>query len=196
MAVHFREELKQQWERVRTGLGGRPAIDSMTAMYRTELRELDSAEQQLCALADEIWVSVRNGPLAERLSEYAAALRTRQAELGKVLSAAGAGTRDRPDEVMHALVGKTSRMFEQSSENVRDAALVASLQRIIHYMIAEYGTIASHAQALGRMDEASQFAQHADRDREVASELSELATSTLSTEATGAAESSSKTRGH
>jgi Xaa-Pro aminopeptidase len=52
---------------------------------------------------------------------------------------------------MRALVEKASRMAEHTSENVRDAALVAALQRIIHYMIAEYGTIASHAKALGRM---------------------------------------------
>jgi hypothetical protein len=73
MALYFREGLKEQWQRVRAGLGGRPAIDGMLAMYRAELHELHSAEQQLCALADEIWVSVRNGLLAGRLSDYAAA---------------------------------------------------------------------------------------------------------------------------
>ena len=196
MAVHFREGLKEQWQRVRAGLGGRPVIDGMLAMYRAELHELHSAEQQLSALADEIWVSVRNGPLAGRLSEYAAALRTRDAELGKVLAAVGAETRERPDEVMRALVEKASRMAEQSSDNVRDAALVASLQRIIHYMIAEYGTIASHAKALGRMDEAAHFAQHADLDKVVDRELSELAKSTLNPEATRSAESSGEIRGH
>jgi ferritin-like metal-binding protein YciE len=196
MAVHFREGLKEQWQRVRAGLGGRPAIDGMIAMYRAELHELHSAEQQLCALADEIWVSVRNEPLAGRLSEYAAALRTREAEFGKVLTAVGAEPRERPDEAMRALIEKASRMAEQSSENVRDAALVAAIQRIIHYMIAEYGTIASHAKALGRMDEAAHFAQHAERDKEVDRELSELADSTLNPEAARPMESSGKTRGH
>ncbi len=80
---------------------------------------------------------------------------------------------------MRALVVKASRMAEQSSINVRDAALVASLQRIIHYMIAEYGTIAAHAKALGRMHEAAHFAQQANLDKEVDRELSELAKSTL-----------------
>ena len=196
MAIHFREGLKEQWQRVRAGLGNRPTIDGMIVMYRAELHELHNAEQQLCALADEVWVSVRNGSLAERLSEYAATLRSREAELQTVLTAVGGEPRDRTDEVMRALVEKASRMAEQSSENVRDAALVASLQRIIHYMIAEYGTIASHAKALGRMDEAAHFAEHAHRDKEVDRELSELAKSTLNPEATRAAESSDKTRGH
>ncbi len=63
-----------------------PAFEGLTALYHAELHELHSAEQQLGALADEVWVSVRNGPLAERLSDYAAALRVREAELGNMLS--------------------------------------------------------------------------------------------------------------
>ena len=195
MAGQF-EGLKEQWERVRAGFGGRPAFDGLTALYHAELHELHSAEQQLGALADEVWVSVRNGPLAERLSDYAAALRVREAELGNMLTATGANSRERPDEVMRALVVKASRMAEQSSINVRDAALVASLQRIIHYMIAEYGTIAAHAKALGRLPEAAHFAQHANLDKEVDRELSELAKSTLNPEASVAPEPPGKTRGH
>ena len=196
MVGHFREGLKERWQRVRAGLGGRtPAIDSMLAMYRAELHELHSAEQQLCSLADEIWVSVRNISLSQRLSEYAAALRVREAELENVLTEVAPAASERSDEAMRALIDKASRMAEQSSENVRDAALAASLQRIIHYMIAEYGTIAAHAKALGRTQEAARFAQHAELDKEVDHELSELAKSTLNPQATAAPQAPGPTRG-
>jgi ferritin-like metal-binding protein YciE len=197
MAGHFREGLKEQWERVRAGFGGRtPAFEGLAALYHAELHELHNAEQQLGALADEVWVSVRNEPLGERLSDYAGALRAREAELGNMLAGTGANQRERPDEVMRALVEKASRTAEQSSVNVRDAALVASLQRIIHYMIAEYGTVAAHAKALGRMQEAAHFAQQANLDKEVDRELSELAKSTLNPEATVAPEPPGKPREH
>ena len=75
-----REALNEQWLRIRAGLGGSPAIDSMDAVYRAELRDLRSAEIQACALVDEIWVTLLNGPLAERVSQYVAALRRRTAE--------------------------------------------------------------------------------------------------------------------
>jgi ferritin-like metal-binding protein YciE len=197
MAGHFREGLKEQWERVRAGFGGRtPAFDGLTALYHAELQELHSAEQQLGALADEVWVSVRNESLGERLSDYAGALRAREAELGSMLAGTGANRRERADDVMRALVEKASRLAEQSSVNVRDAALVASLQRIIHYMIAEYGTVAAHAKALGRTQEAAHFAQQANLDKEVDRELSELAKSTLNPEATVAAEPPGRPREH
>ena len=52
----------------------------MHAVYRAELRDLRSAEIQACALVDEICVTLLNGPLAERVSQYVAALRRRTAE--------------------------------------------------------------------------------------------------------------------
>ena len=48
-----REALNEQWLRIRAGLGVEPAIDSMDAVYQTELRELRSAEIQACAIVDE-----------------------------------------------------------------------------------------------------------------------------------------------
>jgi ferritin-like metal-binding protein YciE len=197
MVGHLREGLQERWQRLRAGFGGKPpAIDSMMAMYRGELTELRSAEDQLCALADELWISVRSVSLGERLSEYAASLRARRAKLESLLDEVGAERAERTDEAMRALVDKASRMAEQCSENVRDAALVASIQRIIHYMIAEHGTIAAHAKALGRMHEAAHFAEHADLDRNVDRELTDLAKNTLNPEAASTPETPEKSRGH
>jgi hypothetical protein len=65
-----REALNEQWLRIRAGLGGSSTIDSMDAVYQAELRELRSAEIQACAIVDEIWVTLLNGPLAERASTW------------------------------------------------------------------------------------------------------------------------------
>jgi ferritin-like metal-binding protein YciE len=197
MAIHLREGMKEQWQRVRAGFGSStPAIDSMETMYRSELCELHSSEQQLCALADELWVTIRNGPLSQRVSEYAATLRSREAELESLL--VGIDTRHHTDDPMHALVTNASKMAEICGEIVRDAALVASLQRMIHYMIAEYGTIAAHAKALGRFNEAARFAAYAENEKTVDGELSELAKHTLNPQATLAAskDASADKRGH
>ena len=126
--------------RIRAGLGGSPAIDSMDAVYNAELRELRSAEIQACALVDEIWVTLLNGPLGERVSQYVAALRRRTAE--------HEGSTHR-NPVMRALVNEASRIAENCSSNVRDVVLVAVLQQMVHYLITSYGTIAAHAKALG-----------------------------------------------
>ncbi len=80
-------------------------------------------------------------------------------------------------------IDETEKMWRICAANVRDAAVTASVQRIMHYKIAGYGAIAAYAKALGRTTEAAHFAQLADRDKAVDSELSELAKGTLNPEA-------------
>ncbi|MGH8239482.1 MAG: DUF892 family protein, partial [Steroidobacteraceae bacterium] len=161
-----REALNEQWLRIRAGLGGSPAIDSMDAVYNAELRELRSAEIQACALVDEIWVTLLNGPLGERVSQYVAALRRRTAE--------HEGSTHR-NPVMRALVNEASRIAETCSSNVRDVVLVAALQQMVHYLITSYGTIAAHAKALGLTEQAALFHGYAESDRQFDLDLSSLA---------------------
>ena len=171
-----REALNEQWLRIRAGLGGSPAIDNMEAVYEAELRELRSAESQACAIVDEIWVTLLNGPLAERVSQYVAALRRRAAEHG--------GSTHR-NPVMRAFVNEASRIAENCSTNVRDVVLVATLQHMVHYLITSYGTIAAHAKALGRMDEAARFHGYAESDRQFDLDLSSLAKTEVNPQALG-----------
>jgi ferritin-like metal-binding protein YciE len=161
-----REALNEQWLRIRAGLSGESAIDSMDAVYRAELRELRSAESQACALVDEIWVTLLNGPLAERVSQYVGALRRRTAERE--------GSTHR-NPVMRALVQEASRIAENCSTSVRDVVLVAALQQMVHYLIVSYGTIAAHATALGLEDQATLFNGYAESDRQFDLDLSSLA---------------------
>ena len=74
-------------------------------------------------------------------------------------------------------------MAEVCAPKVRDAALAASVQRIVHYKIAGYGTIASYAKALGKLEQAGHFAQLAARDKAIDVELTDLAKATLNPDA-------------
>ena len=74
-------------------------------------------------------------------------------------------------------------MARVCAPTLRDAAIVASLQRIIHYKIAGYGTIAAYAKSLGRTEEAAHFSELASRDKAVDAELTRLAKGTLNPDA-------------
>lgn len=177
-----REALNEQWLRIRAGLGGSTAIDTMDAVYRTELRELRSAEIQACALVDEIWVTLLDGPLAERVSQYVGALRRRTAEHEALLEV-GDDARMQRNPIMRALVQEASRIAENCATSVRDVVLVATLQHMVHYLIASYGTIAAHAKVLGMAELAMLFAGHADSDQQFDADLSELAKSAVNPQA-------------
>ncbi|HKU15758.1 MAG TPA: DUF892 family protein [Steroidobacteraceae bacterium] len=180
-----REALNEQWLRIRAGLGGSPAIDSMEAVYRVELRELLSVEKQACALVDEIWVTMLNGPLAERVSQYVAALRRRTAE-HEAMPELGEDARSHRNPVMRALVHEASRVAENCATNVRDVVLIATLQHMVHYLIASYGTLAAHAKVLGLTQQAAEFAANADTDQQFDADLSILAKTEVNPLAAGA----------
>lgn len=184
----LQDGLRQQWQRLTESIAAPSVvterIDSMETLYGLELQELHSAETQLCALANKLVPIVSNGPLAFRLQEYATELQSRRVDLDSLLSRTGTDAREHADDAMLALVAETNKMAQVCAENVRDAAVAASVQRIIHYKIAGYGTIASYAKALGHHEQAGHFAQLADRDKAIDAELTELAKATLNPAAT------------
>jgi ferritin-like metal-binding protein YciE len=184
-----REALNDRWREIRAGIGNGSAIDNLESFYRHEIEELRSAETQACALADEMWVTMLNGPLAERVSQYVLELRRRAAEHESLSDRPAGRARTHANQAMRALVQDASRLAEVCAPNVRDAALLAALQHIIHYLIASYGSIAAHAKALGRAEEATMFASHADSDQELDAELSTLAKDEVNPQAVSAGES-------
>jgi ferritin-like metal-binding protein YciE len=163
--------------------GSSERLDSLEGMYEAELQELHSAEGQLGQLANDLARTMTHPELAFRLQEYATELQARRRDLENFLARIGAEVRGEMDDAMHALIAETEKMWRISAANVRDAAVTASVQRIMHYKIAGYGAIAAYAKALGRVSEAAHFAQLADRDKAVDAELSDLAKGTLNPDA-------------
>ena len=180
---HVKAALTNRADDMLADLSVSKRLDSLEGMYEAELQELHSAEGQLGQLANDLARTMTHPELAFRLQEYASELQARRRDLENFLARIGATARGEIDDAMHALIAETDKMWRVSAANVRDAAVTASVQRIMHYKIAGYGAIASYAKALGRVSEAAHFAQLADRDKAVDGELSELAKGTLNPDA-------------
>jgi ferritin-like metal-binding protein YciE len=176
--------LMEQYQRVRGMVGrGAASIDNLESLYIAELQELHSAEAQLSDLVYDLSQVVAYPELEHHLRGYAAESRSRREDLGRILGSYGRDPRQHPDQAMQSLINETKKMAQVCGANIRDAALVASLQRILHYKIAAFGTVASYAKTLGHIDEASRFAEYADRDEAVDAELTTLAKNTLNPQA-------------
>jgi ferritin-like metal-binding protein YciE len=150
-------------------------IDSMEELYNAEMQELHNAESEFCWLLQDLPPTLPNVVLERYLRGYATEIRTRQEDLERILSSHGVNAREHPDQAMHALIVETRKMAQMCATNLRAAALVASIQRLLHHKIAGYGTVATYAQSLGRTDEASRLAEYSDRDEAVDRELSSIA---------------------
>jgi ferritin-like metal-binding protein YciE len=173
----LREGVRDEWSHLRSRIGGSAAdeIDSLEALYFAEMQELHSAETQLSGLLQRLPKTLPNEALARTLTGYGTEVRTRREDLERILRGDGMDPRAHPDDAMKALLRETRKMAQVCSTNTRAAALIASIQRLLHYKIAGYGTVATYAQTLGRIDEASRLAEYSDRDKGLDEELSSIA---------------------
>ncbi len=173
----LRERLNDQWSRARAQLSARRSaeIDTLERLYVAELQELHSAEMQLCSLLEDLPAKLQDAALARQLCGYATEVRSRCADLARVLRDQGLRARERTDQAMRALLLETRKVAHVSPPHLRDAALLSSLQRVLHFKIAGYGTVAAYASQLGRTEEAAQLAQYAGRDKQLDAKLTETA---------------------
>ena len=193
----LKQGMKEQVRRLRQTVGADTVdtIDTMDALYAAELQELHSAEIQLASTLERLGPTMQNEPLALRLDEYATELRARKVDLESLLARSEIDTRPHPDDAMRALLDETEKMARVCAPSLRDAAITASFQRIIHYKIAGYGTIASYAKSLGRTEEASHFAELTSRDKAIDADFTRLAKGTLNPEAPKAIQDPTTTPG-
>ena len=85
---------------------------------------------------------------------------------------------------MEGLVEEGSEVIgEDGQDAVKDAALIASAQRVEHYEMAGYGCVRTFATLLGLDDIAAKLQETLDEEREADKSLTELAESIINVEA-------------
>jgi len=172
----LRDGMREQWQRLRAGARvGAGGIDSMETLYVEELQELASSAAQLEALTLDLERGIEDPALVRKLRSYATLIRSRRQDLERFLNTSGRRAYGHFDQAMRALAEETRKMARIRAAAVREAALVDSLQRLLHYQIAACGSAAAHAQALGHQETAARLAEFSERDKAFDAELSEIA---------------------
>ena len=185
-AASLGEGMHEQWQRMRSQAGaGAVAIDTLEALLLAEMQELASGTAQLGRLLDRIERSIGHNDLQMQLRSYATQLHSREQDLERIIASRGESAFRHPDQAMQTLIEETRKITRVADPAVRDAALVDSVQRIIHYQIAAQGSAAAHAKALGRDEDSARIAEWADRDKATDASLTELAKALLNPRAAG-----------
>lgn len=154
---------------------GAHPIDTLEALFFAELQELRSAELQLAAQLVGLGQELQNPSLEALLPGYASELHSRREDIEKVLGAAGIDSKEHSDQAMKSLLDELVKMSQLRVPQVRDAAFIDSLQRIVHVKIAAYGSVATFARTLGRREDAARLAEYVEREKAVDAELTAIA---------------------
>ena len=129
-------------------------ITNFKDMYIVELQELASVETQLTECLLRMANVASHNALKNALTRHREETQVQKERLVSILRKHGAERNGHVDQAMQALVHETEKMMRILKGNeLRDAGLIASAQKLEHYEIAAYGTAAALAGQLNLRDD-------------------------------------------
>jgi len=151
-------------------------ISNFKDMYLAELQELVSVEGQLSDALLRMAGAASHPALKRALVHHRAETETQRERLLTILEKHGASPTAHTDQAMQALITETKKMLTiLMDDDLRDAGLIASAQKLEHYEIAAYGTAAALAGQLDLRDEQKMLHRSLEEEKQVDALLTQLA---------------------
>lgn len=133
-------------------------LETLRDLYIHELKDLHSAEQQLIKALPKMAMAARNRQLAAAFKAHLTQTKNHANRLEKILHRLKESPSGPKCEGMEGLIKEGDKMTrEDADDQVRDAGLIASAQRVEHYEIAGYGCARTYAELLGNKGDARQL---------------------------------------
>ena len=162
-------------------------IKNFKDMYIAELQELVSVEDQLADALTKMIEVASHPSLKNAVMLHREVTKAQSNRLRSILEKHGAKADAHTDQAMQALVKETRKMLGMLKGNdLRDAGLVASAQKLEHYEIAAYGTAAALAGQLDLRDDQRMLHDSLEEERKADAELTKLAKSEVNQHALAA----------
>jgi ferritin-like metal-binding protein YciE len=159
-------------------------INNFKDMFLAELQELASVEGQLADALLRLAGAASHPELKRALIHHRAETETQRARLETILAKHGADPAAHVDQAMQALITETMKMLTiLTTDDLRDAGLIASAQKLEHYEIAAYGTDVALAQALGEKEVADLLSQTLEEEKQTDLKLTEVTRTAIMPEA-------------
>jgi len=159
-------------------------INTLQDLYVEELRDIYNAENQLVKALPKVAQAASSDELRSAVEDHLEQTKEHVERLDQIFESLGESPKGKKCKAMEGLIEEASEtMDEDIAENVLDAALIAAAQRVEHYEISVYGTLATFAKLLGREDDADLLGQTLDEEKETDETLTDIAESTINAEA-------------
>jgi ferritin-like metal-binding protein YciE len=160
------------------------AAKTLHDLFVDGLKDVYGAEKALTKALPKMIKNTTDESLAEALTNHLEVTKTQVTRLEEVFSLIGEKAEAEKCEAMEGLIKEAEGIMEETEMGpVRDAGIIASGQKVEHYEIATYGTLAAFAKTLGEEDAASLLEETLMEEKEADEKLSEVAESSVNSEA-------------
>jgi len=150
--------------------------DGLRELYIDELKDLHNAENQLVKALPKMAKAASSEELRQGFEEHLEQTKEHVQRLEEIFKALDESPKGKKCVGMEGLVKEGSEIMKEDFDDaVLDAALIGAAQRVEHYEIAAYGTVAAFAKLLGETQHASLLEETLEEEKETDEKLTELA---------------------
>jgi ferritin-like metal-binding protein YciE len=168
------------------------SIDSMNALLVDQLRDIYDAEKRLTKAIPKLAKKASNDELRSALEEHLQETEGQIARLEEAFEHLGERAKGKPCAGMRGIIEEGDEHVGEDYEDddLRDAVIIGSAQRVEHYEIAAYGTAIAHARLLQQDDIVQLLEETLEEEKATDAKLSEIAESVVNLEAADQSEDS------
>jgi ferritin-like metal-binding protein YciE len=125
-------------------------VTSLRDLYIAELQEIRSVEELLVEALPRMADVAGHPELKQGIQTHLEETRAQQSRIEEILRRHSAEPREHVDQAMQAMLREAEKWANMVQDrDLRDAGIIASAQRVEHYEIAVYGSLATWAKQLG-----------------------------------------------
>ncbi|HET9409123.1 MAG TPA: ferritin-like domain-containing protein [Candidatus Sulfotelmatobacter sp.] len=150
--------------------------NSLQQLYIEQIRDLYDAEQQIIKALPEMIEAATSSQLKQALTEHLEVTKVQATRLDNIFTRLGEKAKGEKCDGMKGVLDEGSDLVDDIDDpDVRDAAIIASAQRVEHYEMAGYGTARTFATLLGQNEASRELQQTLDEEKEADQKLNGLA---------------------
>ena len=151
------------------------SAENLNELFVEEVRDIYAAEKQLVKSLPKMAKATESTQLRAAFEEHLEITKAHVSRLEEVFKSLGVAARGKTCEGMKGLIKEGQEAIEELEGTVLDAALIAAAQKVEHYEIATYGTLATFAEVLDMQDAKDLLGQTLDEEKEADEKLTQIA---------------------
>ena len=164
------------------------ALDSLEKLFVEELKDTYHAEKQLTKALKKMAKGATDPTLTRAFETHLAETEKQIERLEQVFESIDMAPKAKVCQGMKGIISEGDEMMaEKGEDEVKDAALIASAQRVEHYEIAAYGTLRHYAERLGYTKAEKLLAQTLEEEKATDEKLNKIAKQLVNPKAQNAA---------
>lgn len=161
-------------------------LDTLKDLYMEQLRDLYSAESQIEQSLPEFIEGSRHSELRAAMERNVDAARRQRERLDQLFKRQNQDPGGEKCEAMEGLIREARDLLGREADaDVHDAAMIASVQRMKHYLMAGYGTVRTYAQHLNLEEDIQALQESLEEEKNFDQELTNIAEQVINPEAAG-----------